>query len=116
MVHELSVRGRPREQGDTMIVALLYSINVQFLSRTRCTITLTPNRLGRLFRRRVRIGVAFKARDTEDGTMNWWWRATDRHVGSYIERYIEVAPMMTIEEMPVEMLLGEGDKSASHQD
>jgi hypothetical protein len=93
-----------------VIVALLYSISVQFLSKTRCKITLTPNRLGRIFRRRVRSGVAFKGRDDEDDTMCWWWQATGRYVGSYIERYIEASPLMTIEEMPIEMLLGDGGK------
>lgn len=87
-----------------MIDALLYQIRVKKLSKTRVEITLVPTWLGRLFKRRVRQGVAYRARDMTDD-IAWWWQATDRHVGEYIARYIEAAPMLTIEDMTVEQLL-----------
>ena len=87
-----------------MIDALLYQIRVRTLSKTRVEITLVPTWLGRLFKRRVRQGVAYCAKDSE-GDKAWWWQATDRHVGAYVERYIEAAPMLAIEDMTVEQLL-----------
>jgi hypothetical protein len=87
-----------------MIDALLYQIQIKALSKTRVEITLVPTWLGRLCKRRVRQGVAYRAKDAEDA-VGWWWQATDRHVGSYIERYIEAAPMLAIEDMTVEQLL-----------
>ena len=87
-----------------MVDAFLYQVRVKALSKTRVEITLVPTWLGRLFKRRVRQGVAYRAKDAE-GDMAWWWQATDRHVGVYIERYIEAAPMLTIEDMTVEQLL-----------
>lgn len=87
-----------------MVDAFLYQVRVKVLSKTRVEITLVPTWLGRLFKRRVRQGVAYRAKDSE-GDKAWWWQATDRHVGVYIERYIEAAPMLTIEDMTVEQLL-----------
>ena len=87
-----------------MIEALLYQVQIKSLSRTRVEITLVPTWLGRLFKRRVRQGVACRAKDL-NGHIGWWWQATDRHVGSYVERYIEAAPMLAIEDMTVEQLL-----------
>jgi hypothetical protein len=103
-----------------MIDAFLYQVRIKALSRTRVEITLVPTWLGRLFKRRVRQGVAYRAKDLEDciggrlDTVAWWWQATDRHVGSYVERYIEAAPMLTIEDMTVEQLLL--DDPAARQD
>ena len=87
-----------------MIAAVLYHVRVRALSKTRVEITLVPTWLGRLCSRRVRQGVAYRAKDSED-CIAWWWQATDRHVGSYVERYIETAPMLGIEDMTVEQLL-----------
>lgn len=87
-----------------MIEALLYQVRIKALSKTRVEITLVPTWLGRLFKRRVRQGVAYRAKDSEDA-VGWWWQATDRHVGAYVERYIEAAPMLAIEDMTVEQLL-----------
>ena len=87
-----------------MVDAFLYQVRVKVLSKTRVEITLVPTWLGRLFKRRVRQGVAHRALDSEDG-MAWWWKATDRYVGAYVERYIEAAPMLAIEDMTVEQLL-----------
>lgn len=89
-----------------MIVALLYSLRVHLLSQARAEITLVPTWLGRLLKRRTRVGTARRARD-EYGEWVWWWTATDRYVGTYIERYIEAAPILQIEDMSVEQLLFE---------
>lgn len=97
-----------------MIVALLYNVQVKALSKKRVEITLVPSRLGRWFKRRVRKGVAFRAKgsdyddeygDRVKGEIGWWWEATDRHVGWYVERNIEASPMLSIEDMTVEQLL-----------
>lgn len=87
-----------------MIDAFLYQVRVKALSKTRVEITLVPTWLGRWFKRRVRQGIAYRAKDTENA-IHWWWQATDRHVGAYVERYIEAAPMLAIEDMTVEQLL-----------
>ena len=87
-----------------MIDAFLYQVRIKALSKTRVEITLVPTWLGRWFKRRVRQGVAYRAKDSE-GDIHWWWLATDRHVGVYVERYIEAAPMLAIEDMTVEQLL-----------
>jgi hypothetical protein len=87
-----------------MIDALLYQVRIKALSKTRVEITLVPTWMGRLFKRRVRQGTAYRAKDAE-GDLGWWWQATDRHVGMYVERYIEAAPMLAIEDMTVEQLL-----------
>ncbi len=88
-----------------MIDALLYQVRVKALSKTRVEITLVPTWLGRLFKRRVRQGVAYRAKDPGDDGLFWWWLATDRYVGAYVERYIEAAPVLAIEDMTVEQLL-----------
>lgn len=94
-----------------MIDAFLYQVRIKTLSKTRVEITLVPTWLGRWFKRRVRQGIAYRAKDTNDvlqrgdDVIGWWWQATDRHVGSYVERYIEAAPMLAIEDMTVEQLL-----------
>lgn len=90
-----------------MLVALLYQIQVRYLTKRKVEITLVPNKLGRWLRRSVRTGVAKKAPSNE-GEQCWWWQATDRHVGDYIEKYIEAAPVLSIEDMPIELLLKEG--------
>ena len=87
-----------------MIDAFLYHVRIKTLSRTRVEITLVPTWLGRMFKRRVRQGIAYGAKNSARD-MAWWWQATDRYVGSYVERYIEAAPMLTIEDMTVEQLL-----------
>lgn len=87
-----------------MIEAMLYQIRVRRMTRAKVEITLVPTWLGRLLKRSVRQGVAYRARSETD-ELNWWWQATDRFVGSYIERYIETAPMLSIEDMTVEQLL-----------
>lgn len=84
--------------------ALLYQIRVRAISKARVEITLVPTWLGRLLRRRVRQGHAYRDRDIRK-RLGWWWTATDRHVGDYIERYIEAAPLLQIEDMTVEQLL-----------
>jgi hypothetical protein len=87
-----------------MILAFLYHPSVRMLSPKKAEITLTPTWLGRWLRRRVRAGIATRAPDTE-GDIHWWWTATDRCVGTYVERYIEAAPVLRIEDMTVEQLL-----------
>ena len=87
-----------------MIDAFLYQVRIKALSKTRVEITLVPTWLGRVFKRRVRQGAAYRAKDSEGDTA-WWWQTTDRHVGTYVERYIEAAPMLAIEDMTVEQLL-----------
>lgn len=87
-----------------MIDALLYHVRVHALSRKRVEITLMPTWLGNLLKRRTRKGVAFQSHD-EDDILSWWWLATHRYVGEYIERYIEAAPILTIDDMTVEQLL-----------
>jgi hypothetical protein len=87
-----------------MIDAFLYQVRIKTLSKTRVEITLVPTWLGRMFKRRVRQGIAYRAKDSEN-QYGWWWQATDRFVGLYVERYIEAAPMLTIEDMTVEQLL-----------
>lgn len=86
------------------VVALLYNIHIQRLTRRRVEITLVPTWLGRLLRRRVRQGVAYRD-DDNDGETCWWWKATDRYVGTYVERYIEASPLTLVEDMTVEQLL-----------
>src|SRR5271167_4222147 len=87
-----------------MIEMLLYQVQVKALSKTRVEITLVPTWLGRWFKRRVRQGIAYRAKDSEN-VVGWWWQATDRHVGGHVERYIEAVPMLAIEDMTVEQLL-----------
>lgn len=87
-----------------MINALLYQVRVRMLTYAKAEITLVPTWLGRLFKRRVRQGIAYRARSDAD-ELAWWWKATDRHVGNYVERYIEAAPILSIEDMTVEQLL-----------
>ena len=98
-----------------MIEALLYHVQVKRLSKTRVEITLVPSRIGRWLKRRVRRGVAYRAKGNDyydefddslvKGVIGWWWVATDRHVGRYVERNIEAAPLLSIEDMSVEQLL-----------
>jgi hypothetical protein len=98
-----------------VITALLYNVKVKYLTRRRVEISLIPNWLGKKLRRSIRVGQAIRASNTE-GEMCWWWKATDRHVGDYIERYIEAAPVLSLEDMPVELLLQEGsDDGKNHR-
>lgn len=83
---------------------MLYDIRVRFLSKKRAEITLVPTWLGRVFKCRVRVGVAFRARSS-DNEWSWWWERTERFVGTRIERYIEAAPLLSVEDMTVEQLL-----------
>jgi hypothetical protein len=95
---------------ETLITALLYSIKVRYLKPNRVEISMIPTWLGRRMRRSIRTGTAEKAKGRGRWPeIHWWWSATDRYVGDYIERYIEAAPIMSLEEMPVELLLQEGD-------
>jgi len=96
-----------------MIEALLYHVQVKALSKKQVEVTLVPSRIGRWLRRRVRNGVAYRAKGADykfdgefvRGEIGWWWEATDRHVGWYVERQIECAPMLSIDDMTVEQLL-----------
>lgn len=88
-----------------MLTALLYHVEVHHITRSKVRITLTPNWFGDLFRRRQRVGPAVRARADDTGEWCWWWAATMRHVGNYVERYIEAAPLLQIEDMSVEQLL-----------
>lgn len=94
-----------------MITALLYHVKVKHLTRRKVEISLIPNWLGRRLRRSIRVGIA-KRGESLSGDQCWWWIATDRHVGDYIEQYIEAAPVMSLEEMPIELLLKEGSDEA----
>lgn len=89
-----------------MLESLLYHVRVLTLSRSKVEITYVPNWLGRLLKRRVRQGTAYRARSPgRYGEVHWWWRATDRWVGDYVERYIEATPLLALEDMTVEQLL-----------
>ncbi len=82
-----------------------------------CEITMIPTKLGRWFGCQLRRGTARRAEATvwdeereenvDDG-WRWWWITTERWVGWRIERMIEAAPIDTIEDMPIELLLEEG--------
>lgn len=73
----------------------------------RCEITMIPTKLGRLLGCQLRRGTAHRAKNQMDEWC-WWWINTDRHVGWRVERMIEAAPIETIEDMPIELLLEEG--------
>ena len=87
-----------------MITAVLYQVHVRAIVRKRVEITLVPTWLGRWFRRRTRVGVAYRLRSDEDEFV-WCWLATRRYVGGHIESYIEAMPLVQIEDMSVEQLL-----------
>lgn len=87
-----------------MAVALLYHVSVRALSRRAVVVTLAPTWLGRFLQRRVRSGMAKRARGDDD-ELHWWWDATEQWVGGHIEKYIEVAPLPTVDDMTVEELL-----------
>lgn len=90
-----------------MLEALLYHVRVSAHTRSRVEITYVPNWLGRLLKRRVRQGDAYRAKcaNRRCNETHWWWKATDRAVGDYVERYIEAAPLLALEDMTVEQLL-----------
>lgn len=94
-----------------MITAMLYQVQIHRLSAKRVEITLKPTWLGRLLRRPVRAGTAVRCKSIDTyGAANgigWFWSATDRWVGAHAERYIEAAPLLSIEDIPVEKLLAE---------
>lgn len=74
---------------------------------TFCEIIMVPTKIGRWLGCQLRRGTARRAQD-EDNQWSWWWTNTDRYVGSRIESMIEAAPIDTIEDMPIELLLEEG--------
>lgn len=91
------------------MIALLYHVTVRKLSRKSAIVTLAPTWFGRVTKRRVRSGLARRARG-DDEEIHWWWDATERWVGWHIEQYIEVAPLPTVDDMTVEeLLLERGD-------
>lgn len=95
-----------------MMDALLYNIKVKYLKPSQVEISMIPNWLGRMLRRSIRTGTAHRGWSQgrkRDRLLRWWWDATDRFVGNYIERYIEAAPVMSLEDMPVELLLKDGN-------
>lgn len=91
-----------------MVTAMLYRVRVRHLNPKRVEVTLDPTWLGRLLRRPVRVGDALRA-GSVDGEgrsgIGWFWKATDRWVGGHVERYIEVSPLIAIEDIPIEKLL-----------
>jgi hypothetical protein len=72
-----------------------------------CEITMVPTKLGRWLGCQLRRGIGRRADDDDDGQWHWWWANTDRYVGRRLERLIEAAPIDTIEDMPIELLLEE---------
>lgn len=93
---------------EAFLTALLYQIQVRYLTERKVEIALVPNWLGRMLHRSVRVGIATRHKDG-GGDQCWWWKTTTRYVGDHIERYIETAPVLSIEDMPIEMLLKEGN-------
>ena len=80
-----------------------------WVTATRCEIVMVPTRIGRWFGCQLRRGIAHLAK-SRAGDWGWWWNNTSRRVEERIERLIEAAPIETIEDMPVELLLEEGRK------
>ena len=76
---------------------------------TRCEIVMVPTRIGRWLGCQLRRGVAHLGKSRAD-SWHWWWSNTGRRVEARIVRMIEAAPIETIEDMPVELLLEEGRK------
>jgi hypothetical protein len=89
---------------------MLTKIRIRYLSKSRVEVTFVPTKLGRWLGVEVRRGLARRARDRENDWC-WWWIMTDRYVGRRVERCIEAAPLPGIEELPIELLLGDGDAS-----
>lgn len=94
-----------------MIEAFLYRVRVRYMPHERrkfphVQITLTPTWLGRLLWRCQRVGVSYRTRDS-DGQLCWWWTATNRYVGRHIERYIEAAPTLRLDDITVAQLIGD---------
>lgn len=87
---------------------MLTKIRVRYLSKRKAEITLIPTKLGRVFGLEVRRGLVARLRADDEARWFWWWVTTERYVGRRIERCIEAAPMPGIEELPIELLLGEG--------
>jgi len=87
---------------------VLTKIRIRYISKRRVEVTLIPTKIGRWIGLEIRRGLAERAKNSE-GEFFWWWATTDRYVGRRIERCIEAAPIPSIEEMPIELLLGEGD-------
>lgn len=91
---------------------MLTKIRIRYLKKSRVEVTLIPTKLGRLLGIEIRRGIAARVRsddpEHELGAWMWWWIATERYVGRRIERCIEAVPMPSVEELPIELLLGEG--------
>ena len=73
-------------------------VDVRHIDLTRVEITLTPSWFARLFGARARRGLAVQRRHHtwHRGAyqpLAWWWEATETHVGTDIEGYIECAPI-----------------------
>ena len=87
---------------------MLTKIRIRYVSKRKVEITFLPTKLGRWLGLEVRRGFARRAQN-QDNEWLWWWVTTDRYVGRRIERCIEAAPVPGVDEMPVELLLGEGE-------
>ena len=88
---------------------MLTKIRIRYISKSRVEVTFIPTKLGRWLGVEVRRGVARRARDDEFNTWCWWWVTTERYVGRRVERCIEASPIPGVEEMPIELLLGDGE-------
>lgn len=88
---------------------MLTKIRIRYISKSRVEVTFIPTKLGRWLGGEVRRGMARRARDYDENEWCWWWVTTDRYVGRRVEHCIEAAPMPGIEELPIELLLGDGD-------
>lgn len=84
----------------------LYRTQVRRLTPGKAEVTLAPNWLGKLTFRHVRVGAAKRLRDDE-GEYGWFWEANHRDVGEHVEAYIACAPLLALEDIPVEKLLAE---------
>lgn len=88
---------------------MLTKIRIRYISKSRVEVTFIPTKLGRWLGVEVRRGVARRACDDEFNEWCWWWVTTERYVGRRVERCIEASPIPGVEEMPIELLLGDGD-------
>ncbi len=85
---------------------LLYQTQVKRLSAGKAEITLKPNWLGRRLMRRVRVGLAKRSKvSRRRDAWGWFWEGDGSHVGEHIEGYINCAPLLALEDIPIERLL-----------
>jgi hypothetical protein len=98
-------------------------VRIEWLNKKRCTVTLIPSWLGRMFGSETRQGIAYRStyrmvaldvdgNETDEITEHtaYYWETTNRYVGWRVMRAIEAAPLQSVDEMSVEQLLLEPGK------